>query len=333
MSPIRLAAFAAALALLATSAIADPLALYAKPERLVRLADGREMNLICLGKGSPTIVLEAGWSSWSLDWAPIQASLAKTTRTCAYDRAGLGFSTPGSTVKTLASVVADEAEMLEKAGIAGPLVLVGHSKGAVFVRAFTAAHPDLVAGLVLVDPGSPERDDAFLALDPAAEAKAVTEIRASLARCVDRARAGVFTLNGPQDAFCIDDEGDPDWNPDLKAAYRALQHSVGFAETRLAEIEIANALPDSARVAGALGDRPLIVLRADQGLSHAIPEPRRSQLYAAEQMATADLARLSQRGEIRRVERSGHTIAHDRPDAVIDAVEAVVAASQRRAAQ
>lgn len=313
-----------ALALLAFAA-AVSLGPYAKPAQLVRLHEGRTLNLVCMGQGAPTVVLEAGWSSWSLDWAPVQAAMARTTRVCAYDRAGLGFSSPDSKPKTLATVVADETEMLDKAGIDGPLVLIGHSKGAVFARAFTATHPDRVAALVLIDPGSPELDTAYFALDAASEAKARAEIDASLARCVDRAKAGVFVIEGPQDALCVDG-GEDDWSPELKTAYVALQHSLAYAETRRAELAIANTLPVSALGAGALGERPLIVLKADNSLSEAIPEPRRGEMDRISKAVSADLAKLSRRGELRVVAKSGHMIVQDRPNAVIAAVRAVVEA-------
>lgn len=306
----------------------DPLAPYSQPGQLVPLPDGRTLNLVCMGQGAPTVLLEAGWSSWSLDWAPTQAQIARTTRVCAYDRAGLGFSAPGPMAKSLNSVVADTAAMLERVGISGPLVLVGHSKGAVFVRSFAAAYPDRVAGLVLVDPGSPERDAAFFALDAAGEARARAEIDAALARCVERADAGIFTVEEPQDAICVDEAGEAAWNTSLKSAYRILQHSPAYARTRLAEIRIANDLPAAARGAGALGERPLIVLKAEDSLSRAIPEPRRSELDAASDAVAVDLARLSRRGELRSVAGSGHMIAQDRPDAVVAAVEAVVAATR-----
>lgn len=315
----------AALALIAALvASPDLLAPYAKPGQLIVLADGRALNLVCMGQGAPAVVLEAGWSSWSLDWAPVQARLAETTRVCAYDRAGLGFSSADPRPKTLDTVVADLTEMLDKAGVVGPLVLVGGSKGAVFARAFAAAHPDRITGLVLIDPGSPERDEAFLTLDAAGESKARAEIDAALKRCVDRAKAEIFTIEGPQDAFCADD-GEAGWSPALKTAYRALQRSVAYAETRRAEIAIDNTLPANVRGPGVLGDRPLIVLKADDPLSKAIPEPRRSELDRIEKAVAANLAQMSRRGQLRTVSNSGHMVAQDRPDAVIEAVEAVVA--------
>jgi hypothetical protein len=38
--------------------------------------------MICTGSGSPTVVLEAGASSFAIDWALVQAQVARTTRVC-----------------------------------------------------------------------------------------------------------------------------------------------------------------------------------------------------------------------------------------------------------
>ncbi len=48
---------------------------------------GRKLHLYCTGKGSPTVILEAGAGSFSIDWALVQPDVAKTTRVCSYDRA------------------------------------------------------------------------------------------------------------------------------------------------------------------------------------------------------------------------------------------------------
>ena len=69
--------------------------IYAAPNRLVSLPDGRKMNIYCVGNGSPTIVLETGLDAGgTLDWRSVQGQIAKKTRTCSYDRAGYAFSDP-----------------------------------------------------------------------------------------------------------------------------------------------------------------------------------------------------------------------------------------------
>ena len=63
---------------------------YDKPGQLVALPDGRKLNLRCSGRGSPTVILEAGFSGNSEAWVKVQPEIAKKTRVCAYDRAGSG---------------------------------------------------------------------------------------------------------------------------------------------------------------------------------------------------------------------------------------------------
>src|SRR5687767_4516826 len=76
--------------LLATPAQADQ-----KPGRLVTLPEGRAINLRCSGRGSPTVILEAGFGANAAAWSKVQPQLARATKVCAYDRAGSGFSDPG----------------------------------------------------------------------------------------------------------------------------------------------------------------------------------------------------------------------------------------------
>jgi pimeloyl-ACP methyl ester carboxylesterase len=59
-------------------------------------------------------------------------------------------------------VIADLAALLTAAGEAGPMVLVGHSMGGLFVRLFARRHPQRVLGVVLVDAVTPEIMDARL---------------------------------------------------------------------------------------------------------------------------------------------------------------------------
>jgi len=125
---------------------------------VVRRVDvgGYRLALRCQGKGSPTVVLESGFDIGGSEWLLVQSRLAKTTRVCSYDRAGVGASdrrqpeTPPQ-----ASRIVDELHLLlSRAGISGPYVLGGHSIGAFFIRLYTSRYPNEVAGLVTVD-GSP----------------------------------------------------------------------------------------------------------------------------------------------------------------------------------
>ena len=120
---------------------------------------GHTMHLYCTGTGSPTIVLEAGWgvSSPVVGWANLQADLAQITRVCSYDRAGLGWSEPQPGAGDADHVAANLHELLAQAGVTGPMVLMSHSWGGIYVRDYMTHYPDQVVGLILLDSSTPNQ--------------------------------------------------------------------------------------------------------------------------------------------------------------------------------
>jgi pimeloyl-ACP methyl ester carboxylesterase len=109
------------------------------------------LHLWCVGSGSPTVVFESGLGGGAFDWGYVQPSVARFRRACTYDRAGYGYSEPGPRPRTSRQIVSELFTLLDRAGIAGPVVLVGHSFGGYNVRLFAAEYPSKVVGLVLVD--------------------------------------------------------------------------------------------------------------------------------------------------------------------------------------
>ncbi|MDB5451864.1 MAG: Alpha/beta hydrolase, partial [Caulobacteraceae bacterium] len=83
----------------------------------VRLPDGRHIALRCSGQGSPTVIFETGFGGGSLGWSRVQPEVAKTTRTCSYDRAGYGLSDPGPMPRDGAAVARDLDKALNAAHI------------------------------------------------------------------------------------------------------------------------------------------------------------------------------------------------------------------------
>lgn len=116
---------------------------------------GHRLHVRCEGAGSPTVVLEAGIAASSLTWSRVQPAIARETRVCSYDRAGLAWSERASTPRSIDALVREVRVLLTTAAGAPPYVLVAHSFGALVIRAFARAHPDEVAGLVFVDPLHP----------------------------------------------------------------------------------------------------------------------------------------------------------------------------------
>jgi pimeloyl-ACP methyl ester carboxylesterase len=109
----------------------------------------------CCGQGKPTVVIEAGLGDGADSWKTVQQQISTFTRVCAYDRAGVGKSTPGAKPRTSRQMISELRTLLDKAQMEGPYVLVGHSLGGLNVQLFAAEYPELVAGLVLVDPSFP----------------------------------------------------------------------------------------------------------------------------------------------------------------------------------
>jgi predicted alpha/beta superfamily hydrolase len=110
------------------------------------------MQLVIAGRGSPTIVLEAGSGGTSRTWRTLMPELAGIARVVSYDRAGLGRSEPSPRPRS-ARVIAEELhDALRSARLPPPYVLVAHSAGGLYARVFAAMYPSEVVGVVLVDP-------------------------------------------------------------------------------------------------------------------------------------------------------------------------------------
>lgn len=141
---------------------------------------GLSLHIHCVGGGSPTVVLDAGLGNDGSVWSDVQPGIGRFTRACAYDRAGAGSSSaPAATPHTNRQMARELHALLDRAGIAGPYVLVGHSLGGVNVRLFASEHPEEIAGMVLLDSVSDEQPSRYWALLSDAE---MVEFRAGLTK-------------------------------------------------------------------------------------------------------------------------------------------------------
>jgi pimeloyl-ACP methyl ester carboxylesterase len=119
--------------------------------------DDRVLRWAERGPGGPAVVLDAALGEpGSLAWAGVMPLIAPQAHVLAYDRAGLGASDPVSPL-TLQSQVDDLLAVIGAAG--GRAVVAGHSWGALLGQLAALRHPELIGGMVLVDPA----DEEFLA--------------------------------------------------------------------------------------------------------------------------------------------------------------------------
>src|SRR5829696_3823744 len=278
---------------------------YPAPGQLVDVG-GYRLHIQCVGAGSPTVVLDAGLGGSSLDWNLVQPELSRTTRVCAYDRAGMGWSDPSPQPRTPRQIADELHTLLTNAGVAGPYVLVGHSLAGKNVRLFALTHPDQVAGMVLVDARgeyvdantSPAEEQAF------PQALAAQALLYRVTRSVGLVRLiGASLWGGPAMPRATRTEGVL-----LTTSQRAVDAQTAEGLERAADDTLLQAAP-------ALGDRPLIVVAAGQNMT-ATP-------YWAE--AQRRQAALSSNGRLIVAEGSGHAIHWEQPTLVIDALRQVIA--------
>jgi pimeloyl-ACP methyl ester carboxylesterase len=118
---------------------------------------GHRLHLTCTGTGSPTVVLENGLNEISPLWSAVTAQVSETTRVCAYDRAGQGWSDDVAHPQDGVAVATDLHTLLSRAGEHGPYVLAGHSSGGTLAMTYAARYPAQVAGMVLLDSSSPHQ--------------------------------------------------------------------------------------------------------------------------------------------------------------------------------
>jgi pimeloyl-ACP methyl ester carboxylesterase len=132
-------------------------------------ADGHKVYFRCEGKGSPTVVFLSGWGVDSTGWASVFDGTSRVTRSCEYDRAGIGETSTYGALPRQARDAHDQVRELEQllrnGDIAKPYVLVGHSWGGALARLYAGTHDDVKA-VVFVDGSSPGQDAAIAAVLP-----------------------------------------------------------------------------------------------------------------------------------------------------------------------
>jgi pimeloyl-ACP methyl ester carboxylesterase len=322
--------FALSLVLATTATLASPdpaWSVYGRPHQRVEIGNGRHLNLFCLGTGSPTVILDGGLGADMSQWRKVHADLARTTRVCAYDRAGNGFSDSGPLPRTAAVLAADLDSLLHAAHIPPPYVLVGQSLAGLHTRLFADTHLKHVVGMVLVDPSFEHQTARYEAATPSFKLLAEQQV-ATLSSCIEALRAGMPAPGSKAYTECIG-EPDPDLPPEVTSAL-AVQTTSDSYRMVLSELhEFDGASSDQIDASRrSYGDMPLIVLTAG-GVGTPDPDAvTRMKIWIAmhDQMAA-----LSLRGINRIVPNARHHIMLSRPEAVIAAVDEVVAAARESA--
>lgn len=303
----------------------SPFAPYASPQQRVQVAPGRSIHVICMGQGSPTVILSAGADGWAADWRLVQPQIAAKTRVCAWDRAGHGFSSGSPDPQDTAHTEADLEQALAGAGVTGPLVMVAHSLGAFETLIFADRQPDRVAGMVMVDPSNPDQEAQLARAAPALMAwsdESNQPFFNTIVQCIAALRQG-----GKSPA--------PDCAK-LQSRYpQPLRGALIAAASDPSYWEAFRSLFQSRMVSSrqainprrSYGPTPLIVLDAGVFAFPTAPADARREVPAARAVIKAGheaMAALSTRGVVIPVPDSAHAIALQKPKVVIDAVGGMI---------
>lgn len=303
---------------------------YPVPGKLVDVG-GRRLQIDCRGSGSPTVVFEAGLDTHgSLSWAAVQDDVAKTTRACAYSRAGIMWSDPHAGPQNGTTVAADLHTLLANAGEKPPFVLVGHSLGGPYIMTYTKNYGDQVAGLVFVDASHPDQIQRLEAANPKTEKnKEAEKTQASVMAIAPKlAWSGLVRIAAASMLPAPTIRPTPLSDSVHKEMLDFFPISLDAAAKEM------SALPETFAEAGKLrqlGDRPLVVLTGAMLYSDEILKVTGMTREQANRMAATwlelhnDEATWSSRSEHEALNDATHYIQFDRPDAVIAAVRKVVA--------
>ena len=253
---------------------------------------GYRLHLWCTGNGAPAVVLDAGLGGTSAGWGFVQPDVARFTRVCSYDRAGMGYSDSGPSPRTARRIANELAELLARSEIAAPVVLVGESIAGFNVRMFASEHPERAAGLVLVD-ASHEED--------AHEVPGMARFVPLLSTLGVLRLAGV-SFGQPPESLA----------PSVRRFARATMFRASGYQAAADEIIHMRETVSEVRSSRRRLTIPVLVVTGARG---ADDNWRRLQ---------NDHASLSERGCLITAQRSGHVVSIDQPEIIVDAIRTVV---------
>jgi pimeloyl-ACP methyl ester carboxylesterase len=279
---------------------------------------GYRLHIYCIGEGSPTVILDAAADMMSSDWAWIQPEIAKHTRVCSYDRAGMGWSDSGPQPRDAKQVTTELHSLLTNAGIAAPYIMVGHSAAGLYARMYAAEYPEEVAGMVLVDPGHPDMDTRI----PALQAQ-----NASDASLVNTMR--VLSYFGLPRLLGVGKNNAQGLPPQQAAEVNVFVSRPQHWATILSLINATSATYDEVRATGSLENMPLVVISANTAwfTKGAPADDARNTLNDLQ----SEIAGLSTNSSHRIIDGATHgSLVHNQNDAqaVISAIDDVLTSLQ-----
>ncbi|WP_242041148.1 alpha/beta fold hydrolase [Leptolyngbya sp. FACHB-261] len=280
---------------------------------------GFRLHLNCIGQGITTVVMDAGGGAPSITWGLVPSEIAKFTRVCTYDRAGLGWSDPNPGSSRTSQQNVDELHsLLTKAGINPPYILVGHSLGGVNMRLYASQYPEDVIGLVLVDSSHENQMTSEMWRRIKMQSWLYQVLRVV-------SQVGVLRLIGEMNLLPIleDIKREIQKYPlavqTLFDTYKTFCYRPDYWATTSSELANIKKSFEEVQSVRSLGSLPLIVL--SQGSKDSKMSDERFQKWASLQL---DLTKLSSNSQRIIAENSGHLVQLDQPELVVSAVQQLI---------
>jgi pimeloyl-ACP methyl ester carboxylesterase len=285
------------------------------PPGQLYLVEGKRMHLYCLGDGPQTIVIESGMGDDWLGWQRLQPKLTKLTRTCSYDRLGHGWSESRSGSGDAVTIARQLNGLLGEAGVRGPIVLMAHSAGGLYVREFVGRYPANVAGVVLLDSSSPDQVDELPGVRDSYE-------RGKAARPREIFWGRVRVWSGWERLRGACKSNTPKGLEHLKGHFAARRCRPGYIGGNFAEYMAFETAAKQAGQTSTFGRIPLLIISEDPerpGMTAA--DIAEQPVWSREQERLMALSPLSWRVIAR---GAGHAVADDKPDLVVQEVKRLI---------
>lgn len=286
---------------------------YPAPGELIDV-NGHQVHLYCIGEGTPTLIIDTGAADWSLSWITIQEDLATLTRTCIYDRAGLGWSEASNLPRNSQELAEELHTLLQNAEVATPYILLGHSLGGYNARIYYEQYPEDVVGMILLESAHPDQWNQL----PSEVANLVSEQSSLLHTMGLLTNFGIVRFILP---------AHPHLSDDLQATYRAHMTRSRHLITSGQEISGGLLSAEQARQTSDLGDLPLIVTTAAHSFdafrdfTDAIPFENADTIW---QTLQTDLTTLSSNSVHLISPIADHNIQFTDPDIILESVRQVL---------
>ena len=276
------------------------------PGRLVDIG-GHRLHIYCVGEGVPSIIFDSGVGGFSLEWSRVQNVLARRTRVCSYDRAGYGWSDLGPLPRTSERITRELHTLLERAGVAGPYIIAGHSFGGYNAQLFARNYPDQTAGLVLIESSHPDQIERL----PGPEPGTVKRVRPG-------SNSYVVSWFFPHPNF-------PDENALMaQRIMQSWQHKMTWRE----EMTVFSVSAKQVKASRPMPEVPVLVLTRGRSFWPGYSNGDETERVWME--LQDELSQLGANPVHLIAERSGHVIHLDQPGIVITAVQTMLNANFSR---